>query len=159
MPARRRRAQPPLRHRPGYRQLGLCHPQQQETPGIDSNWTADPLVAGSTNSRYSGLVNILEKPVSRGENGGELRFWKSYKESSTMLGKSRHGSSVKPFRGIALTMAGVSIAVFGLSISIIGQTIAQVGSTNFGPGVFLGALVAAIGAVISLISALVLEES
>src|SRR5437867_11130223 len=56
-------------------------------------------------------------------------------------------------------MAGVSIAVFGLSISIIGQTIAQVGSTDFGPGVFLGALVAAIGAVVSLISALVLEES
>ncbi len=66
---------------------------------------------------------------------------------------------MKPFRGIALAMAGVSMAVFGLSISIIGQTIAQVGSTNFGPGVFLGALVAAIGVVISLISALVLEES
>lgn len=66
---------------------------------------------------------------------------------------------MKPFRGIALAMAGVSIAVFGLSISIIGQTIAQVGSTNFGPDVFLGGLLAAIGAVISLVSALVLEES
>ncbi len=66
---------------------------------------------------------------------------------------------MKPFRGIALAMAGVSIAVFSLSISIFGQTIAQTGSTNFGPGVFFGALVAAIGVVISLISALVLEES
>src|SRR3989442_6005918 len=65
---------------------------------------------------------------------------------------------MKPFRGIALAMAGVSIAVLGLSISIIGQTIAQVGSTNFEPGVFLGALVATIGAVISLISALVFER-
>jgi hypothetical protein len=66
---------------------------------------------------------------------------------------------MKPFRGIALAMAGVSIAVFGLSISIIGQTIDQLKSTNFGPGIVLGALVAAMGAVISLISALVLEES
>jgi len=55
-------------------------------------------------------------------------------------------------------MAGVSIAVFDLSISITGQTIAQVGSTNFGPGVILGAFLAAIGAVTPSISVLVLEE-
>jgi hypothetical protein len=65
---------------------------------------------------------------------------------------------LRPNRSIALALAGVSVAIFGLSISIIGQTIAQVGSTNFGPGVFVGASVAAIGVIISFLSALIMQE-
>ena len=106
------------------------------------------------------FVNTYWNSLARGEPEANYNSGNHISNPLKSIGIYRHWESyMKPFRGIALAMAGVSIAIFGLSISIIGQTIAQVGSTNFGPGVFLGALVAAIGAVISLISALVLEES
>lgn len=66
---------------------------------------------------------------------------------------------MRPYRSIAIGLAGVSVAIFGLSISIIGQTIAQVGSTNIGPGIFIGAILAALGVTISFMSALTLDKA
>jgi hypothetical protein len=57
-------------------------------------------------------------------------------------------------RVVAFAIAGVSIGIFGLSLSFIGLSyqLAQ-NTTNFGPYPVLGALLAAVGMVISILAA------
>jgi hypothetical protein len=57
-------------------------------------------------------------------------------------------------RSSAFAVAGVSIGIFGLSLSFIGISyqLAQ-NSTNFGPYPVFGALLAAVGMVISILAA------
>ena len=62
-------------------------------------------------------------------------------------------------RAIPLAIAGVSVALFGISLSFIGLSIqlAQ-NTTNFGPYPVFGSMIAAIGTIISVLSAVMSTE-
>ena len=58
-------------------------------------------------------------------------------------------------RSVAFAVFGLSIGIFGISLSFIGVSyqLAQ-NSTNFGPYPMFGAMIAAIGMIVSLVAAL-----
>ena len=62
-------------------------------------------------------------------------------------------------RSVAFAIFGLSVGIFGISLSFIGVSyqLAQ-NSTNFGPYPVFGALIAAIGMIVSLVAALTCSD-
>jgi hypothetical protein len=62
-------------------------------------------------------------------------------------------------RGVAFALVGVSLGAFGITLSILGLANIQEGSSSFDVFPYFGVLVALIGVVISLISAIITEDN
>ena len=61
-------------------------------------------------------------------------------------------------RGVALALASVSLRVLGLTLSIFGLAIIQAQGTNFNLYPTLGIAVAAVGVIVSFLSAMAISE-
>jgi hypothetical protein len=62
-------------------------------------------------------------------------------------------------KGVAFALVGISVGIFGLALSILGLGIIQEGSMNFNAYVVLGVLVAFLGVVVSLVSAMSVKNT
>jgi len=65
---------------------------------------------------------------------------------------------MKPNKGLAFVLVGVAFAVFGVSVSIMGLVIATIGSTNFNLAVMGGVILAFVGFLLALFSAMTIQE-
>ncbi len=64
---------------------------------------------------------------------------------------------MKSKRGLAFAVTGASIGLLGVSITVAGLAY-QLAGPNLGPAVVFGPLIAAVGVLLSFVTAMALEE-
>lgn len=57
---------------------------------------------------------------------------------------------MKPNEDLRSAIAGVGVAIFGLTVSVLAFALSPLGSLNFNDEIILGALIAFLGALVSL---------
>jgi len=62
-------------------------------------------------------------------------------------------------KAVAFAIVGLSIGILGVTLSLLGLAIIQEGSTNFNAYPYFGVLAVVVGVVVSLISALAINNS